>query len=71
MLPVLPYSGTGVNSDRIIPAGFAQKATFVMFRVISWIDFGVKLKAIHELTRTKKKTDLSWDCSHTTTFCAK
>ena len=36
--------------------GFAQKVAFVLFRVISWIDFGVELKAIHELTRTNTKS---------------
>jgi hypothetical protein len=39
--------------------GFAQKATLVLFRVISLIDFGGKLKAIHELTRTNTKADVS------------
>ena len=35
-----------------------NKATFVLVRVISWIDFGVvRLKAIHELTRTKHEKD--------------
>lgn len=29
---------------------FAQDDMFVLFRVITWIDFGVKIKAIHELT---------------------
>jgi len=28
---------------------------FVLFREISWIDFGDGLRAIHELTRTKTK----------------
>ena len=32
---------------------------FVLFRVISWIDLAVKLKAIHEVTRTNTKTDLT------------
>jgi hypothetical protein len=40
--------------------GFAQKAAFVLFRVISWIDFGVRRKAIHELTRTKTKIDATY-----------
>lgn len=30
------------------PQAFAQKVPFVLFREISWMDFGVGLKAIHE-----------------------
>ena len=34
-----------------------MSAAFVLFRVISWIDFGGTLKAIHKLTRRNTKTD--------------
>jgi hypothetical protein len=48
----------GSGTDPNVENHFAQKATFVFFRVISLIDFGVELERIHELTRTKAKQTL-------------
>ena len=43
----------------MVLAQSAQKFIFVLFRVISWIDLGVELKAIHELTRTNE-SNITW-----------